>query len=642
MSWLSSILKRAGLTKQHTAFTVNIKSCQRSFASSVTMAVRDPSTKSNYGEWRTKHTTANFTLDFDAKRLKGSVVLQLESQTDKESTEVVLDSRHVKVSSINVNSVESKWELKPHSEPLGAPLHISVPGGAPKGEIINLTIDLETTEKCTALQWLTPAQTSNKKHPYMFSQCQAINARSIFPCQDTPDVKSPFTFNLTSTLPVVASGVPVGDHEATPGVSKLYKFEQKVPIPSYLFAVASGDIVTAPIGPRSVVATGPNELEGCRWELERDMEKFMEVAEKLVFPYKWGAYNVLILPPSFPYGGMENPIYTFATPTIISGDRQNVDVIAHELSHSWSGNLVSNASWEHFWLNEGWTMYLERRIQAVIHGDAEFDFSAILGWKALEDAVKHFGEDHEYTKLIISHDNVDPEDVYSTIAYEKGFHLVYYLERVVGRPNFDKFIPHYFTKWSGKSLDSFEFRDTFMDFFNNLGDEEIKLKIKDIDWEGRLYTPGLPPKPTFDTSLANQCYQLAAKWEDESFKPSAKDVESFTGNQKLVFLETIQQQKALSAERAKLLGEVYEFTTSQNVELKSAYYVIAMRGSDSSSYAGVAELLGQVGRMKFVRPLFRELNKVDRELALETFKKNQDFYHPICKGMVEKDLGLKA
>lgn len=129
--------------------------------------------------------------------------------------------------------------------------------------------------------------------------------------------------------------------------------------------------------------------------------------------------------------------------------------------------------------------------------------------------MKHFGEDHEYTKLIISHDNVDPEDVYSTIAYEKGFHLVYYLERVVGRPNFDKFIPHYFTKWSGKSLDSFEFRDTFMDFFNNLGDEGIKLKIKDIDWKGRLYTPGLPPKPTFDTSLANQCYELAAKWEDE-------------------------------------------------------------------------------------------------------------------------------
>jgi leukotriene-A4 hydrolase len=178
-----------------------------------------------------------------------------------------------------------------------------VPEGAAKGDIINVAIDLETTAKCTALQWLTPAQTSNKKHPYMFSQCQAINARSIFPCQDTPDVKSTFTFKMTSTLPVVASGVPVGDHTPSVGTEKTYEFEQKVPIPSYLFAVASGDIVAAKIGSRSVVVTGPNELDACKWELERDMDKFMEVAEKLVFPYRWGEYNVLVLPPSFPYGG---------------------------------------------------------------------------------------------------------------------------------------------------------------------------------------------------------------------------------------------------------------------------------------------------------------------------------------------------
>lgn len=266
-------------------------------------ASRDPTTLSNYGAWRTKHTTAKFNIDFENKRLKGSVILQLESQTDKESKEVVLDSRFVKVSAVNVNSAESKWELKPHSAPFGSPLHVSVPEGASKGELINVEIDLETTEKCTALQWLAPAQTSDKKYPYMFSQCQAINARSIFPCQDTPDVKSTFTFKLTSTLPVVASGVPVGDHTATPGTEKLYEFEQKVPIPAYLFAVASGDIATASIGSRSKVASGPNELEACKWELERDMETFMEVAEKLVSPYRWGEYNVLVLPPSFPYGG---------------------------------------------------------------------------------------------------------------------------------------------------------------------------------------------------------------------------------------------------------------------------------------------------------------------------------------------------
>lgn len=268
---------------------------------------RDPTTLSNYGAWRTRHTSVDFKLDFDAKRLEGSVVLQLESQTDGQSSEVVLDTRFLRVSSVAVDSRPAEWQLGPHSEPLGAPLHVAIPGGAPRGQLINLTVDVETTDRCTALQWLTPAQTSNKKHPYMFSQCQAINARSIFPCQDTPDVKSTFTFGLTSSLPVVASGVPVGDHAAAPGTDKLYRFEQKVPIPSYLFALASGDIVAAPIGSHSVVVTGPDELEACKWELEESMDKFMDVASKLVFPYKWGEYNVLVLPPSFPYGGGSPP-----------------------------------------------------------------------------------------------------------------------------------------------------------------------------------------------------------------------------------------------------------------------------------------------------------------------------------------------
>ncbi len=283
-------------------------STRRSFAT-VNMGNRDPTTLSNYSAWRTKHTTVNFNIDFDNKRLKGSVTLQLESQTDKASQEVVLDSRFVKVSGVNVNAKESKWELKAHSEPLGAPLHVSVPEGAAKGDVIDLTIELETTDKCTALQWLTPAQTSNKKHPYMFSQCQAINCRSIFPCQDTPDVKSTFTFKLNSVLPVVASGVPIGNHDAAPGTEKTYEFEQKVPIPSYLFAVGSGDVRSAAIGARSWVVTGPDEVEGCKWELEDDMDKFMDVAEKLVFPYKWGEYNVLVLPPSFPYGGKSSFIF---------------------------------------------------------------------------------------------------------------------------------------------------------------------------------------------------------------------------------------------------------------------------------------------------------------------------------------------
>lgn len=263
--------------------------------------VRDPNTLSNYDAWRTRHTTANLRIDFVEKCLRGSVVLELESQTDKASREIVLDSSYVAVSSVKLNSAPSGWEVKPRTGPNGSPVHIAVPDGAAKGDAVKLEIELVTTDKCTALQWLTPAQTSNKKAPFMFSQCQAIHARSIFPCQDTPDVKSTYDFNINSPHVVVASGVKVGE-EGT-DTWKIYRFQQKVPIPSYLFALASGDIATAPIGRCSAVATGPNELAASKWELEEDMDKFMDAAEKIVFPYRWGEYNVLVLPPSFPYGG---------------------------------------------------------------------------------------------------------------------------------------------------------------------------------------------------------------------------------------------------------------------------------------------------------------------------------------------------
>lgn len=333
---------------------VQSKSFLRSMASFT--APRDPNTLSNYNNWKTQHTIADLTIDFKKQRLHGTVTLQLESITDKESEEIILDTSFLDVQTISVNGTKtSSWVVKPRFEPYGSPLAITIPGGASKGTIVDLAISLSTTEKCTALQWFDKAQTSNGKFPYMFSQCQAIHNRSIFPCQDTPDVKGTYDFRIRSPLPVIASGLPRGASSFMHGEggeagTLLYSFYQEIPMPSYLFAIASGDIATASIGPRSLVSTGPEELSDAKWELEADTEKFIEVAEKLIYPYAWTQYNVLVLPPSFPYGGMENPVFTFATPTIISGDRENVDVIAHELSHSWSGNLVSNASWEHLWV----------------------------------------------------------------------------------------------------------------------------------------------------------------------------------------------------------------------------------------------------------------------------------------------------
>ncbi|KAJ5851932.1 Leukotriene A4 hydrolase [Penicillium soppii] len=602
---------------------------------------RDPNTVSNYNNWRSTHVTANFDILFDQKKLIGNVVHQFKSITDAESREIILDTSHLQIHSVKVDGQPSKWEFLPPLEPFGVPLKISLDQGVQLNGTIEVDIAVETTEKCTALQWLTPAQTSNKKHPYMFSQCQAIHARSIFPCQDTPDVKSTYDFNITSPLPVMTSGLPIRNAaKESKGEHQLYRFNQSVPIPSYLFAIASGDVAEAPIGPRSVVATSPDKLDECKWELEADTETFITTIEKIVYPYAWGEYNVLILPPSFPYGGMENPIFTFATPSIISKDRENIDVIAHELAHSWSGNLVTNCSWEHFWLNEGWTVYLERRILAAIHGEAYRHFSAIIGWKSLTDAVDHFGNDHEFTKLIVDLKGKDPDDAFSSIPYEKGFNFLFHLENLVGKSKFDKFIPHYFTTFKCKSLDSYEFKALILDFFKS--DTEASKLLDELDWDKWFYAPGLPPKPTFDTSLVDIVYELAKKWQTlpgSSFKPDINDIKDLTANQLVVFLEQmLLLEKPLSPEVSKLMGDVYKLAKSENIEVSNLYLQVGMKAGDDSVIEPTTELLGRIGRMKFVRPLFRNLQKVNRPVALETFEKYKEFYHPICRGMVEKDL----
>ncbi|KAL8830294.1 MAG: hypothetical protein Q9170_005800 [Blastenia crenularia] len=571
---------------------------------------RDPNTLSNYNNFVTKHTIVNFEIDFEKKRLSGNVILQLLSVSDSESKEILLDTNHVNVKNVSLKGeILSSWELLPRFEPYGSALKISFEKEAEKGQPLEVDLQVETTDECTALQWLSPAQTSNKKHPYMFSQCQAIHARSLFPCQDTPDVKSTFDFNIRSPLPVIASGLSTGIKEPKEsGKPSVYTFKQDIPIPSYLFALASGDIATASIGPRSTVATGPEELEASKWELEADTEHFIQTAEKLVYPYAWQTYNVLILPPSFPYGGMENPVYTFATPTIVSGDRQNVDVIAHELSHSWSGNLVSNASWEHFWLNEGWTTYLERRIQAAVHGEPHRDFSAIIGWKALSDSITQFGEAHEFTKLVIDLKGKDPDDAFSSVPYEKGFHFLYYLERLVGKKTWDTFIPHYFTRFKGKSLDSYDFKSTLLDFF--AGDAKASKALESVGWDTWFYKPGFPPKPEFDTSMVDVCYKLADKWRHYSdsgekyFEPQAKDIEGWIANQIVVFLERIQDfEQPISKDAVHAMGTTYGFAKSENVEVVARYLGVGLLARSQEVLAPTSELLGKMGRMKFVRPL---------------------------------------
>ncbi|WEW61297.1 Leucyl aminopeptidase yscIV [Emydomyces testavorans] len=559
----------------------------------MTKPPRDPNTLSNYNSFRTIHTTTNFEIRFDQQRLVGKVIHQLKSLTDAQAKEIVLDSSFLDIDSVIVDGRPAKWQLLARCEPYGSALKIGLDNGVPLDQTIEV--------------------------------------------HDTPDVKATFDFNISSPLPVIASGVSLKRDESS---GQVYRFEQRVPIPSYLFAIASGDIAQAPIGPRSKVAVSPDKLEECKWELEADTERFLQAIGKIAFPYVWGEYNVLILPPSFPYGGMENPVYTFATPSIISKDRQNIDVIAHEISHSWSGNLVTNCSWEHFWLNEGWTTYLERRIQAAIHGEPHRHFSAIIGWKQLIDAVERYGNEHEFTKLVIDLKGKDPDDAFSPVPYEKGFVFIFYLENLVGKEKFDKFIPHYFQKFSRKSLDSYEFKSCVMEYFAS--DTEAQALLKGVDWDSWFYQPGLPPKPTFDTSLVDVVYELVNRWKSLAelpFSPKTSDLDGLVAGQIVVFLEQVLLfDKPLSPEQSRLMGQIYNFSASQNIEVLNLYLQVGLKAGDDAVVEPTTKLLGEIGRMKFVRPLFRALEKFNRQIALKTFEKYSNFYHPICRGLLEKDL----
>ena len=380
-------------------------------------------------------------------------------------------------------------------------------------------------------------------------------------------------------------------------------------------------------------------------------------------------FRSLVLPSSFPYGGMEIPNMTQLTPTLICGDRTQTTVMAHELAHSWSGNLVTNCSWEHFWLNEGWTVYLERRILGAIaakeaksqgksddeskaYGEQARQLDMISGWNSLVETCNTF--DPQFTKLVIDLKGKDPDDSFSRIPYEKGFFFLYHLEtRLGGVEHFDPFIKYYFKKYRYQSLDTAQFVETLYEFFTPLGKKEI---LDNIDWDKELFLSGAPDEPVLDTTLANEVYTYGEKWIDYIKKGdfskipfSEADVTSFLGAQSMLFLEFLLEKfKALNvpADLVRKLPQVYpKYASSQNGEILSVWNDILIGNGNYTAEDGIvnifADWLGRTGRMKYARPGYLLLkNGVSSDYAIAQFKKHESFYHPICKAMIEKDLGL--
>ncbi|EGF79700.1 hypothetical protein BATDEDRAFT_19784 [Batrachochytrium dendrobatidis JAM81] len=622
-------------------------------AATPTLCPTDPNSFANSHEAIIRHTHLNLTTDFDAKILHGFVEHTVSIVAASGANKVVLDSSYVDVKSVVIatDSTSLKFEVASRHDLFGSALTIYFGSTLACDQKVIVRIEYSTTSKCTALQWLNPSQTVGKTYPYLFSQCQAIHARSLLPCQDTPSVKHTYSAELTvpAELRALMSAVNAGESSSASAKHKTFKFEQKISIPSYLIAIAVGNIHGKRVGPRSTVWSEPEVVEAAAWEFA-DTESFIKTGEDLLTPYVWGVYDLLLLPASFPFGGMENPCLTFVTPTLLAGDRSLVDVVAHEIAHSWMGNLVTTQNWEHFWLNEGFTVFIERKIAGRLHGEPVRHFDAIIGMKSLREAVEHYEESGhmEYTCLCPKMTGQDPDDAFSSVPYEKGFNLLFYLEKLVGGPAvFEPYVKAHVEKFSHKSITTADFHKFLFEYFGKVENGSKLSVLHAVDWDSWFNKPGMPVvENEFDASLAHACEDLAKRWnlsrKESDPKFDAAEFSKLDSNQKVMFLKKLLDMPAFEAHTLDAMDRIYSLSLIKNAEVKFCWQMLCLSSELERIFPEVVEFISQVGRMKFVRPLYRALYKCKNgaELSKSTFLKHRDFYHPICAGMVAKDLGL--
>ncbi|KAI8604549.1 peptidase family M1-domain-containing protein [Dissophora ornata] len=607
----------------------------------------DPTSQSNLDEVKTNHIHLALIVDFGAKTLTGSAELEVEAIADSVSN-VVLDTSYIDIRSASAAGQALTFNLESCHEKYGSALTIHLPKPLAKGEKTKISVEYATTQDCTACQWLEPSQTAGKKHPYLFTQCQAIHARSLLPCQDSPSIKLTYSADITTPLRAVMSAVPKGEVKHENGSMTTFKFEQRQRIPSYLIALAVGNLEGREIGPRSTVWTEPEVMEAAAWEFV-DTENFIRTGEELLTPYDWGRYDLLVLPASFPYGGMENPCLTFVTPSLLAGDRSLVDVVAHEIAHSWMGNLVTTENWEHFWLNEGFTVFVERKILGRMKGKEHSDFSAILGHKALQESVDLYGKEHPFTALRPCLREEDPDDAFSRVPYEKGFNLLYYLEKHLGGAEvFEPYLRAHVQQFAGRSINTDDWKAFLYSFMEKtFGQEKVDLLNK-VDWEAWLAGTGMPPVDNkFDDTLAKACTCLCQKWNVSRHEAhpagfSTTDIAEFSSTQSVVFLEKVSELEPLPHGHLDLMDELYQLTNVRNSEIRLRWQLLCLKADYEKIYPEVVAFASSMGRMKMCRPLLRSLYKAKdgADLARETFVKHKSFYHPIAAAMIAKDLGL--
>ena len=583
------------------------------------MSFPDPHSYYDSAQPKARRLRLKLGVDFDAKRIAGEVVL--EFGRDIAGT-LDLDTKGLEIQSVQVPGLGPiPWELEEPDAIKGSRLRLEVPAGTHEVAVTYLT-----APDAMALQWLDAAQTEGKVAPYLFSQCQQIHARTMVPCQDTPVVRVAYQAEVTvpEGLTAVMSAGPAGD-EATGDGRHTFRFTMPQPIPSYLLALAVGRLASRDLSPRARVWAEPETVDAAAWEFA-GVEDMIVKAEGLFGTYPWDRYDMLVLPPSFPYGGIENPRMTFLTPTLLAGDRSLVDVVAHELAHSWTGNLVTNASMEHFWLNEGFTVWAERKILRTLHGDDAAALGWAMGQKALEDSLARFQAEPHLTVLRLHLEGIDPDDAFSSIPYEKGARLVAALEREVGEERFHRFLRDY--------MDAHRFTSITTEQFCAFVDAKLPGALEAVHADAYLNEPGLPASaPQFQSAQLDTLTALAESWATGG-RPTASQIAGWSTNELLVYLQKLPRQ--VTAADCVWLDAHFQLMGRGNHEILVEWLTLAAAADYEPAFPKISEVLLRVGRMKYLRPLYGALAATPRTRALarDLFAAASPGYHGLSRRVV--------
>ena len=570
----------------------------------------------------TPHLHLDLVVDFDQQQLIGNATYDLA--VDSLASHITFDVNQISIDSVLIleggDRIKAEYEIGEHRPFVGAPLNVKLKGNPEK-----VTIYYKSDPQASALLWLKPEQTHGKKKPFLFTQGQAVLTRTWIPVQDSPGIR--FTYSADIQVPRGLMALMSATNPQELNEEGTYHFNMDRPIPAYLMALAVGDIAFGAISDRSGVYAEPGMLDASTYEMA-DLEKMIQTAEDLYGPYQWNRYDLIVLPPSFPFGGMENPKLTFATPTIIAGDRSLTSLIAHELAHSWSGNLVTNATWEDFWLNEGHTVYIERRIMEQLYGKEYADMLALLGFQDLKKTIEDLGPSSADTKLKLSLADRDPDDGMNDVAYEKGYLLLRTIEELAGRENFDRYLKTYFDHFAFESIST----EQWEAYVRKHLIDSLGLDIELASW---LYMPGLPENHSMISSNKFGLVDDRAKQFVRLGRLDRSNTRNWSTHEWLHFIRQIPTDLHISF--YEKLDDVFELSNSGNSEILAAWFDLSIRSNylHNHNEDKLEDFLINVGRRKFLMPLYRALRETNElELAKSIFEKAKNNYHSVASNSI--------